>query len=285
MALTNDDATVAARPAMRRPTTGRQGGGGFRRFVRARWTLPIASVIVFLAVWQIFGMNINPILLATPTAVVAAFGQLIVSGQLVPAFLHAMGALGLGYGIAAVVGIAVGLLMGRSQVAYRVLNPYVAFFQATPLIALTPLVVIWTGIGYPAEVTVTFLLAVWTIIVNTAEGARNTPSILLDMAKIYRAKESSVVRNVALPYAVPYIFAGLRIALAKALIGVLIGEMDVSLQGLGGLISDFGDSFQTAPLLAAIVSSSLVGVIGTVILEIIRRRVAPWSARTDSTRV
>jgi ABC-type nitrate/sulfonate/bicarbonate transport system permease component len=239
--------------------------------------LPILSVVVFLAIWQAVGSQINPILLATPDKVAQAFWDTTKSGALGTAFLHAMEVMAVGFGIAAVVGIAVGVLMGRSRTAWRILNPYVSFFQATPLIALTPLVVIWTGIGFQAEVTITFLLAVWSVIINTAEGTKNTPDILLEMARVYHASEVSAVRDVAIPNAIPYIFAGLRIALAKALIGVIIGEMDITLKGLGGLIVNYGDAFQTAPLLAAIVSSSLVGVIGTVILETLRRRLAPWS--------
>jgi NitT/TauT family transport system permease protein len=244
--------------------------------------LQVLSVVVFLGIWQIAGAHVNPILLATPTRVWSAFVSLIQSGTLGPAFLRAMEVLAVGFAIAAVVGIAVGILMGRSSIARRILNPYVSFFQATPLIALTPLVVIWTGIGFNAEVLITVLLGVWSVIINTAEGVRNTPKTLLDMARVYHASELSVVRHVAVPNAVPYIFAGLRIALAKALIGVIIAEMDISLKGLGGLIQNAGDAFQTAPLLAAIICSSVVGVIGTIILEVLRRRIAPWAASSDA---
>jgi NitT/TauT family transport system permease protein len=244
--------------------------------------LQVLSVVVFLGIWQIAGAHVNPILLATPTRVWSAFISLIQSGTLGPAFLRAMEVLAVGFAIAAVVGIAVGILMGRSSVVRRILNPYVSFFQATPLIALTPLVVIWTGIGFDSEVLITVLLGVWSVIINTEEGVRNTPRTLLDMARVYHASELSVVRNVAVPNAVPYIFAGLRIALAKALIGVIIAEMDVSLKGLGGLIQNSGDAFQTAPLLAAIICSSVVGVIGTIILEVLRRRIAPWAVTSDA---
>jgi ABC-type nitrate/sulfonate/bicarbonate transport system permease component len=243
--------------------------------------LQVLSVVVFLGIWQIAGAHVNPILLATPTRVWSAFINLIESGTLGPAFLRAMEVLGVGFAIAAVVGIAVGILMGRSSVVRRILNPYVSFFQATPLIALTPLVVIWTGIGFNSEVLITVLLGVWSVIINTEEGVRNTPRTLLDMARVYHASELSVVRNVAVPNAVPYIFAGLRIALAKSLIGVIIAEMDISLKGLGGLIQNAGDAFQTAPLLAAIICSSVVGVIGTIILEVLRRRIAPWAITSD----
>jgi ABC-type nitrate/sulfonate/bicarbonate transport system permease component len=250
-----------------------------RRVNRNKVVLPVLSVIVFLGLWQVFGSNINPILLATPSAVADAFAGMIRDGTLAPAFLRAMEVLGVGFGLAAVVGIGLGILMGRSATAQRVLNPYVSFFQATPLIALTPLVVIWFGIGFQSEVAITFLLAVWSIIINTQEGVSNTPETLLDMARIYQASGSSVIRNIAVPYAIPYIFAGLRIGLAKGLIGVIIGEMDISLLGLGGLIQNYGDAFLTAQLLAAIISSSLVGVIGTTILEVMRRRIAPWAVR------
>lgn len=262
--------------------SGRRGAASPARRILDRAALQLLSVIVFLGIWQIAGSHVNPILLATPTGVWSAFISLTKDGTLGPAFLRAMEVLGVGFGIAAVVGIALGILMGRSSVARRILNPYVSFFQATPLIALTPLVVIWTGIGFTAEVLITVLLAVWSIIINTAEGVRSTPPTLLDMARVYRASEFSVVRNVAVPNAVPYIFAGLRIALAKGLIGVIIGEMDISLKGLGGLIQNSGDAFQTAPLLAAIICSSLVGVIGTIVLEVLRRRIAPWAASSDT---
>jgi NitT/TauT family transport system permease protein len=100
------------------------------------------------------------------------------------------------------------------------------------------------------------------------------------MSRIYHANERSVIRDIAVPHAIPYIFAGLRIGLAKAMIGVIIAEMDVSLKGLGGLVENFGNSFETARLLAAIITSSFVGVIGTVILEIVRRRAAPWAGKS-----
>lgn len=290
MSVTADRVSRSKRPSPalserrdRRRAGRRTGPSGGRRLLK-NVGIQVLSVAIFLTIWQIAGSRVNPILLATPTKVWHAFVNLIQDGTLGPAFARAMEVLGTGFGIAAVVGILLGVVMGRSTIARSVLNPYVSFFQATPLIALTPLVVIWTGIGFESEVLITFLLAVWSIIINTAEGIRNTPVTLLDMARVYRSSEISIVRNVAIPHAIPYIFAGLRIGLAKALIGVIIGEMDISLKGLGGLIQDSGDAFQTAPLLAAIISASLVGVIGTVVLEVLRRRIAPWSTTSDAHR-
>ena len=273
---------AVAAPASEQAEADRTAGRSIlAAFLAHPLTLSILSVVIFLAAWQIVGSGLNPILLATPWAVAVSFAKIVADGSLAPAFLRAMEVLAVGFALAAVVGIAVGVVMGRSRTADRVLSPYVNFFQATPLIALVPLIVIWFGIGFVAEVAVTFLLAVWSIIVNTSEGVQNTPDTLLDMARVYHTTERSVIRNIAMPYAIPFIFAGLRIALAKALIGVIIAEMDVSLAGLGGLIQNFGDAFETASLMAAIITSSLVGVIGTVILELLRRRIAPWANRSN----
>jgi NitT/TauT family transport system permease protein len=109
-----------------------------------RWLLPIISVVVFLALWQWVGGRVNPIPLSTPTSVARSFVDITREGILGPAVLRAIEVLLVGFGISIVVGIALGVLMGRSQTAYPIINPFVSFFQATSLIALTPLVVIWT---------------------------------------------------------------------------------------------------------------------------------------------
>jgi ABC-type nitrate/sulfonate/bicarbonate transport system permease component len=255
------------------PTKGTRG----KREALWRRGLPLLSVLVFLGVWQTLGRSIDPILLATPTAVIQAFGDLLSNGQLWPAFLTAMGDLAVGYGAAIVVGIAVGILMGRSQTVERILNPYVNFFQATPLIALVPLVVIWFGVGFKARVVVTFLLALWSVIINTATGVKQTPDSLIDVGRIYKFNRRQTVLTIALPNAVPSIFAGLRIALGKALIGVIIAQMEISVTGLGGLVVNYGNAFKTAYLLAGIITASLVGVVAAVGLELLRKWLFPWT--------
>jgi ABC-type nitrate/sulfonate/bicarbonate transport system permease component len=255
------------------PTKGARG----KREALWRRGLPLLSVLVFLGVWQTLGRSIDPILLATPTAVIQAFGDLLGNGQLWPAFLTAMGDLAVGYGAAIVVGIAVGILMGRSQTVERILNPYVNFFQATPLIALVPLVVIWFGVGFKARVVVTFLLALWSVIINTATGVKQTPDSLIDVGRIYKFNRRQTVLTIALPNAVPSIFAGLRIALGKALIGVIIAQMEISVTGLGGLVVNYGNAFKTAYLLAGIITASLVGVVAAVGLELLRKWLFPWT--------
>jgi ABC-type nitrate/sulfonate/bicarbonate transport system permease component len=239
--------------------------------------LPILSVVVFLGVWQIVGATIDPILLATPTAVVDAFATMISNGDLIPAFLSAMGDLLVGYTAAAVVGIAAGVAIGRSETVERVMNPYINFFQATPLIALVPLVVIWFGVGFKARIFVVFLLAVWSIVINTSTGVKETPRSLLDVGRVYKLTRRQSILSIELPNAVPSIFAGLRIGLGKALIGMVIAQMEISVTGLGGLVVNYGNAFKTAYLLAAIITASLVGVVAAAGLEVLRRVLFPWT--------
>jgi NitT/TauT family transport system permease protein len=281
-----ESGTTSAEPASASSgTTDSAAGPRSRNLLRrATIALPLLSVLVFLAIWQLVGGHIDPILLATPVNVVKAFWDLLTSGQLGPAFATAMGDLATGYLLATVVGVAIGVLMGRSPIVERVLNPYVNFFQATPLIALVPLVVIWFGVGFEARVTVTFMLAVWSIIINTATGVKETPPSLIDVGRVYKLSRWRVITGVALPNAVPNIFAGLRIALGKALIGMVIAQMEISVTGLGGLIINYGNAFKTAYLLAAVCTASLVGVVAASVLEIIRRWAFPWTKGEDLGR-
>lgn len=258
------------------PPTRRLRRGALEGPTWLRW-LPLISVLVFLGLWQFLGRSVDPILLATPSAVLVAFSDLIGSGQLWPAFVTAMGDLAVGYGSAIVVGILVGIAMGRSITVERILNPYVNFFQATPLIALVPLVVIWFGVGFKARIVVTFLLAVWSVIINTATGVKQTPESLIDVGRVYKLNRRQVVMTIALPNAVPSIFAGLRIALGKALIGMIIAQMEISVTGLGGIVVDYGNAFKTAYLLAGIITASLVGVVAAVCLELLRKWLFPWT--------
>jgi ABC-type nitrate/sulfonate/bicarbonate transport system permease component len=259
---------------------------GMRRVRRlARSTaIQLVSVACFLLLWQLVGSHTNPILLATPTAVVAAFFDMVAKGQLQSGFLLAAADLVTGYLLAVVLGVAVGLAMGRSRTVEQVLNPYVNFMQATPLVALVPLVIIWLGIGFPARVAVVFLLAFWSVIINTATGVKTVPRVLVDVARVYHLSERRLMTEIALPSAVPHIFAGLRIALGKALIGMVIAEMEVSIVGLGGLLADYGNEFKTAYLMAGICTASLVGVVTAVFLEWSLARFFPWVAATSAQR-
>ena len=244
--------------------------------LRNKWAIPITSLIVFLSIWQLIGSRMSPLLFATPWAVASATVDLARNGQLESAFGTAMSDFSLGFVLALVAGISLGTLMGRSTVVERALNPYINFLQAMPSIAAVPLVVIWFGVGYPARVVTVLWLAVLPILINTHMGTRSTPKSLREVAKIYKLSQFTMLRRIVLPAAAPFIFTGLRRGLALGLIGMLISEMDISVNGLGGLVINYGDNLRTSYLLAAICIAALVGVITMAALEIIRKYGFPW---------
>jgi NitT/TauT family transport system permease protein len=255
-----------------------------RRFrvprLRRRRVLQVSSVVVFLLIWQIVGMRSNPISFSTPVKVVSAFADLIGTGELPAVLPQAMADLVVGYLAAVVVGIGLGALIGWSRTFEAVMNPFVNFALATPLVAVIPIIVIFFGIGWESRILSVFVLAMWKIVVNTATGMKTTPKVLREMARVYHLTDLQVIREVMLLNAVPAIFAGLRIGLASAMIGMIIAESEVSVTALGGLILFYGTQFQTAYLLAGIFTASFIGVIAISILGLVQARVFPWVAAT-----
>jgi NitT/TauT family transport system permease protein len=244
--------------------------------LRRRPIIPIISLVLFLAIWQLIGSNMSPILFATPVAVVKALINLARTGQLLGAFGQAMADFSVGFAGALIVGTVVGTLMGQSVIVDRALSPYINFLQAMPSVAALPLLVVWTGVGYEARISFTFWLALLPILIATHAGTAATPGSLRDLSKIYKLGRFTVLRRITIPYAMPFIFTGLRRGIGLGLIGMLLGEMDISVSGLGGLVINYGDELKTAYLLAAICLAAFVGVIAVGILQIIRRQTCPW---------
>lgn len=242
--------------------------------------LQIVSVVVFLTIWQIIGSHTNPLLFATPLKVVNAFVDMIRNGQLTAVLPVAAEDMFGGFILSAVVGITVGILIGRSERLEAILDPYVNLAMATPLVALIPLLIIWAGIGFEARLLTVFILAVFTVIVNTATGVKSTPRVLRELALVYHLPQYRVLKEIMIPNAVPNIFAGLRLSIGKCLIGMIIAEMEVSVSGLGGLIFNFGNEFATADLLAGVFLASVFGVISMGLLAGIQKKYFPWVAAT-----
>jgi ABC-type nitrate/sulfonate/bicarbonate transport system permease component len=248
-----------------------------------RW-LRIISVVVFALAWQLYAAPMNPILLPTPVAVLTAFVDLVSDGALVGALAGSFAELILGFGSAVVVGIGVGILMGRYHRIEVILDPYVSFMNATPLVAFIPLLIIWVGIEFPARVIVVFLLSLWPILINTVAGIKNANRGLVEVGTAFGLSEVQLLRWVSLPSSVPYILAGTRNGIAKGIVGMIIGEMDMALAGLGGLVADFGDSFQTSKLMAVIFCTSIFGVVFVVLLNFTERRRFAWIKETAGTQ-
>ena len=241
-----------------------------------RWLLRAVSVVVPLAAWEIYGRAVNPILLSRPSAVLAAAGDMIADGSLPSAFADSVVVLGLGLVAAVVVGVAVGLAAGRSAVVGTLLEFPVTALYATPTVALIPLVVLWFGFEVTAKTVVVFLFAVFPVLINTSRGVREVDPELVEVARSFCATERGLWRDLVLPSALPYVVTGVRLAIGRALIGVVVAEFYTAISGLGYLIVTGANSFQTARMFVPVVLIALLGVLLTAALEWAERRLAGW---------
>ena len=249
-----------------------------RRLVGQVWFMPAVAAVVFLTSWELFGRSVDPILFSPPSRVAAAFVDLVADGRLPRAFLTTMNALIVGYALSVVVGLAVGVLLGRRNWLSKLVEPYIDAVYATPRVVIVPLVIIWFGVGYGGRVFLIWLGTVIPIILNTAIGVRNARPDLVEVARSMGASERHLIRHVIMPASVPYIVAGLRIAAGRALVGVIVAEIFLDLTGLGGIIQTESQYFRTANMLAAVI---VVAALGTVIigsLGVLERRFQAWKA-------
>ena len=281
--MSADRATAVAQPDL--VTATEAGETRVRRPRGARaWVLRGVSVFAVLAAWQLFAAQLDPILLPTPVAVAQAMVTEVTTGVMLKAAWVSLVDVALGFGLALAVGLVVGVLMGRYRAVEEMLDPFVSFFNATPMVALVPVVIIWFGLTLWSRVFFVFILAVWSILVNTVEGIKNVNKGLMEVGTSFGLSEARIVRSISIPGAVPYIFAGVRVGLGKAIIGMIIGEYSIALAGLGGLAVSYGDAFQTARLLGVIVYTSLFGVLAVVALQLIQRRFFPWITGVAANR-
>ncbi len=241
-----------------------------------RWALRGASLAIPLVAWEVYGRSINPILLSRPTAVFSASLDMLADGTL----LHALGAsllvLVLGLLTGSVIGVGLGLLAGRRAGVAAVLELPVNALYATPTVALIPLIVLWFGFDVIAKTAVVFLFVVFPVLINTQRGVREVDPELIEVATTFCSSERRMWIDLFLPSALPYIVTGIRLAIGRALIGVIVAEYYTALTGLGYQISSNANSFQTARMFVPIALVTLLGVVLTAVLEWIEHRLARW---------
>ena len=244
------------------------------------WTVRVVTFVVLVVAWELYASGVSRALFAPPSAIVESIVELAITERtLWGALLISMGALVAGFGLAIVVGVAIGLLMGRFRSVEYVLDPYVSFLYALPSIALIPLLVIWFGIDTELRLALVFIAGVFPVIINTMAGVKNVDRELLDVGRVACASERQMVATIVLPAALPFVFAGIRVALSQALVGVIVAEMTAIITGLGGMIIRFANFFQTANLFVPILAIMAVSVGLTAFLKWLERRLMPWDQR------
>jgi NitT/TauT family transport system permease protein len=181
-----------------------------------------------------------------------------------------------GFGLSVIVGILFGVLMAGSRWARNFFEPWVSMLYATPIIALGPLFTLWLGIGVASKIAIVFLTAVFPILINTVVGLTAADRTLVEVARSFGANQSQIYRKVRLPSALPFIIAGLRLGVARALVGVVVAELFGARAGLGFLILISAQNFDTAALFVGVFVLAIAGVASVELLKWIEVRLAPW---------
>ncbi|HKQ27845.1 MAG TPA: ATP-binding cassette domain-containing protein [Burkholderiales bacterium] len=235
-----------------------------------------ASVALTLGLWEWYGRGVDPIFMSYPTAIVAAVPAMIAKGELQRALLLTLQGLSIGFVLAIVFGIVIGLLMGRYRLFDYLLDVQISALYSTPNVALIPLLILWLGLGMNSKIAIVFLAAFFPIIVNTYGGVRNVSRGLVEIAQAEGASEAQIFGKIILPASLPFIMTGIRLAVGRAVVGMVVAEMFTAMTGLGGAIVYYSNAFATDKLFVVIILLALLGVALTEGVKFLEVRLAPW---------
>ena len=242
----------------------------------------LVSLAVVLTAWQLVGQRIDPILFTTPSAVSVAALQMVTSGELWSYLWPSLVVLVVGLVISAVAGIAAGLLLARFWALDVALDMYITFLYSTPTVALVPLIVLWVGFESTAKIVILFLFAFFPLVINTYQGVKNVDPRLLEVGRAFRCSERQLWTNIVLPAALPFIVTGLRLAVGRGLIGMVLADLYTAISGIGYLIVRSASTYRVDKMFVPIVVLGLLGITLTALLRAAERWVAPWTVAADS---
>jgi ABC-type nitrate/sulfonate/bicarbonate transport system permease component len=250
-------------------------------FWRRRAFYRYGFLILVLALWELLGPLVNPILFSYPSKIAVAFYELTVSGELPYYAMESLEILACGLAFAIVIGVPLAVLMARFKPLDWALDVPINALYATPMVAVVPLLVLWFGIYMQAKIIVVFLFAVFPILINTYQGVRECDKNMLEVARSFRSPEWRMWQDVLLPFALPYIAAGIRLAIGRGLVGMVIAEFYTTISGLGYMITRYANVFETDKTFVPVLLLMFLGIALTSGLKNLERRIAPWS-RADS---
>jgi ABC-type nitrate/sulfonate/bicarbonate transport system permease component len=243
-------------------------------------TLRLLSLVTLTGIWEVAGRTGNARLLPPFSKVMSAWFELLISGQLYHALAISLQALVIGFVISVLVGVPLGLLMGRYRRLESFLDIYMTALLTVPMISFIPFLVIAFGLGLHSRVWIVFLFAFVIVAINTAAGVRNVDPTLTEMAKSFGAKESELFVKVILPAALPMIMAGIRLGMGRAVLGMVASEMILAVVGFGAMLMTFGASFNSPALFATILTIVLLAVALLAVIQVIDRKLTPWRTTT-----
>ena len=246
--------------------------------------LPTLSVVGFLALWQIVveWRGIPPIYLPAPSAIAKALAAMALDGTLWTNLGVTLLRIFAGFGVAALCGIAAGLLMGMSRLVARIADPWLAALYPLPKISLIPLLIIWLGTGEAYNIVISAVSAFFPIVLSTYAGVQQVDRGLILAARDLGASRRQIQLKVVLPAAIPHIFNGLHLGMGVAIILVVAAEMigGSSQTGMGFLLINAGQVMDTDRVFASLVVMAVAGAAIIKLQRFIDRKMAPWAVVT-----
>lgn len=259
-------AAPAPPPITRRPLA--------RRVFGVSWPVA-ASLVVFVVAWQavVFVTGYLPFILPGPLTVGQRFARAWTDGTMWPHARTTLVEVLLGFAVGATVALVAGVALARSRLAERLLSPYLVAAQATPVLALAPLIALWFGTGLLSKLVICTLIVFFPVAIATMVGIRSVDPRLLEMARSFRATGWQIVTRVEVPAALPAILGGMRVGVTLAVIGAIVGEWAGGDTGLGVLINIARGSMFDIPLMfATLLTLALMGVMLYLVMTLIGRR-------------
>ena len=238
----------------------------------------LTTLVIILVGWELLGRFVltDPLFFAPLSEVAVAGLHLWQSGELQTHIWVSFSELFEGVAVAIIVGIAIGVGIGTSQRARDYAEIYITALYATPLVAVTPLLILWLGIGVVSKAAVVFLTAVFPILINTASGIRATEALLIEVAQSFCGTRAQIITKVMLPSAVPFMLTGIRLGIGRGIVGVVVGELFGARAGLGYLIFTSGQTFDVPALFVGIITLAVMGVGLTFAAELVERHALRW---------
>jgi NitT/TauT family transport system permease protein len=241
-------------------------------------SLGVAGIAVFFLAWEVASRSrlLNPFYFPPFSQVVAKGFEMFAGGAIWQHMIFSLTNFSLGFAVAVLFGVAAGIPMGWYPGLSKTLDPLLSGIYATPLIALLPLVIMLFGLGAVSKIIMTFLAAVFPMLINTMTGIANTDGHLVRMSRSFGAGDSAIFFKVSIPGSLPYIVAGMRVALGRALVYIVVAEQYGAAMGLGYLSSVAAQRFQMAAMFVPIVIIAFLGALLTELLKAVERRLEKW---------
>lgn len=236
------------------------------------------SILVGLVIWEILTRLLleNELLIPPPTSVIRSFWNLTFSGQLNKHFAATLIEFSYGFTTACIVGIVIGYFMGMHKWFDEIMDPWIATLYSIPIITVVPLIIIWFGIGMISKVIVVFKITAVAIILNTAAGIKNLDPVWIELAKSLRLSTWETTYKIRFPGALPYIITGMRLGVGRALLGVVVAELMAANAGLGYMLRDSSETWDSPKLFVTVILLAAIGLVSFNLIKRLEQKMAPW---------